>query len=40
MHVCETSVLRPGNHIAATQLELEDDEGELIATGGTAFVIG
>jgi len=33
-------VVRLGNRIAVTHMELENDQGELIATGGAAFVVG
>jgi uncharacterized protein (TIGR00369 family) len=33
-------VVRLGNRIAVTHMELANDEGELIATGGAAFVVG
>jgi len=33
-------VVRLGNRIAVTHMELVNDEGELIATGGAAFVVG
>jgi uncharacterized protein (TIGR00369 family) len=33
-------VVRLGNRIAVTHMELHNDEGELIATGGAAFVVG
>ena len=33
-------VVRLGNRIAVTHMELENDEGELIATGGAAYVVG
>jgi uncharacterized protein (TIGR00369 family) len=33
-------VVRLGNRIAVTHMELHNDEGALIATGGAAFVVG
>lgn len=33
-------VVRLGNRIAVTHMELHNDAGELIATGGAAFVVG
>jgi len=33
-------VVRMGNRIAVTHMELANDEGELIATGGAAYVVG
>lgn len=33
-------VVRLGSRIAVTHMELANDEGELIATGGAAFVVG
>jgi len=33
-------VVRLGNRIAVTHMELHNDEGELIATGGAAYVVG
>ena len=33
-------VVRLGKRIAVTHMELENDEGELIATGGAAYVVG
>ena len=33
-------VVRLGNRIAVTHMELANDEGELIATGGAAYVVG
>ena len=33
-------VVRLGNRIAVTQMELHNDAGELIATGGAAYVVG
>jgi uncharacterized protein (TIGR00369 family) len=33
-------VVRLGNRIAVTHMELVNDEGELIATGGAAYVVG
>ena len=32
-------VVRLGNRIAVTHMELANDEGELIATGGAAYVV-
>ena len=29
-----------GNRIAVTHMELENDAGELIATGGAAYMVG
>jgi uncharacterized protein (TIGR00369 family) len=33
-------VVRLGKRIAVTHMELENDEGELIATAGAAYVVG
>jgi uncharacterized protein (TIGR00369 family) len=33
-------VVRMGSRIAVTHMELHNDEGELIATGGAAYVVG
>jgi uncharacterized protein (TIGR00369 family) len=33
-------VVRLGNRIAVTHMEMVNDEGELIATGGAAYVVG
>jgi len=33
-------VVRLGNRIAVTHMELANDAGELIATGGAAYVVG
>lgn len=33
-------VVRLGNRIAVAHMELENDAGELIATGGAAYVVG
>jgi uncharacterized protein (TIGR00369 family) len=33
-------VVRLGSRIAVTHMELVNDEGELIATGGAAYVVG
>ena len=33
-------IVRLGNRIAVTHMELHNDAGELIATGGAAYVIG
>lgn len=33
-------VVRKGSRIAVTHMELHNDEGELIATGGAAYVVG
>lgn len=33
-------VVRMGNRIAVAHMELENDAGELIATGGAAYVVG
>ncbi len=33
-------VVRMGKRIAVTHMELVNDEGELIATGGAAYVVG
>ncbi len=40
-HFIATSrVTRLGNRIAVTHMELHNDEGELIATGAAAYVVG
>jgi uncharacterized protein (TIGR00369 family) len=33
-------IVRLGNRIAVTHMELHNDEGELIATGAAAYVVG
>jgi acyl-coenzyme A thioesterase PaaI-like protein len=33
-------VVRLGNRIAVTHMELHNDGGELIATAGAAYVVG
>jgi acyl-coenzyme A thioesterase PaaI-like protein len=33
-------VVRLGNRIAVTHMELSNDEGELISTGAAAYVVG
>ena len=33
-------IVRKGSRIAVTHMELHNDEGELIATGGAAYVVG
>jgi uncharacterized protein (TIGR00369 family) len=38
--VCTVRVVRLGNRIAVTHMDLANDEGELIATGGAAYVVG
>jgi len=38
--VASGRVVRLGNRIAVTHMELVNDEGELIATGGAAYVVG
>jgi uncharacterized protein (TIGR00369 family) len=38
--VASAKVVRLGNRIAVTHMELMNDEGELISTGAAAFVVG
>jgi uncharacterized protein (TIGR00369 family) len=38
--IATARVVRKGSRIAVTHMELHNDEGELIATGGAAYVIG
>lgn len=38
--VATGKVVRLGNRIAVTHMELVNDAGELIATGGAAYVVG
>jgi uncharacterized protein (TIGR00369 family) len=38
--VATARIVRKGSRIAVTHMELHNDEGELIATGGAAYVVG
>ena len=38
--VATARVVRKGSRIAVTHMELHNDAGELIATGGAAYVVG
>lgn len=38
--VATARIVRKGSRIAVTHMELHNDAGELIATGGAAYVIG
>jgi uncharacterized protein (TIGR00369 family) len=38
--VATARIVRKGSRIAVTHMELHNDEGKLIATGGAAYVIG
>lgn len=38
--IATSKVVRLGNRIAVTQMELANDKGELIATGSAAYVVG
>ena len=38
--VASAKVVRLGNRIAVTHMELMNDEGELISTGAAAYVVG
>lgn len=38
--VATARIVRKGSRIAVTHMELHNDTGELIATGGAAYVIG
>ena len=38
--IASGKVVRLGNRIAVTHMELENDSGELIATGAAAYVVG
>lgn len=38
--VATARIVRKGKRIAVTHMELHNDEGELIATGGAAYVVG
>ncbi|MGQ0510952.1 MAG: thioesterase family protein [Betaproteobacteria bacterium] len=38
--IATARIVRKGSRIAVTHMELHNDEGQLIATGGAAYVIG
>ncbi len=38
--IATARIVRKGSRIAVTHMELHNDEGDLIATGGAAYVIG
>ncbi len=38
--IATARIVRRGSRIAVTHMELHNDEGELIATGGAAYVVG
>ena len=38
--IATARVVRKGSRIAVTHMELHNDSGELIATGGAAYVVG
>ena len=38
--VATAKIVRKGSRIAVTHMELHNDEGELIATGAAAYVVG
>jgi uncharacterized protein (TIGR00369 family) len=38
--VATARIVRKGSRIAVVHMELHNDEGELIATGGAAYVVG
>ncbi|MNC91705.1 hypothetical protein D3C83_80140 [compost metagenome] len=38
--VASAKVVRLGNRIAVTHMELVNDDGELISTGAAAYVVG
>jgi uncharacterized protein (TIGR00369 family) len=38
--IATARIVRKGSRIAVTHMELHNDEGELIATGGGAYVVG
>ena len=38
--IATARIVRKGSRIAVTHMELHNDSGELIATGGAAYVIG
>ena len=38
--ISAAKVVRLGNRIAVTHMELTNDEGELISTGAAAYVVG
>jgi uncharacterized protein (TIGR00369 family) len=38
--VATARIVRKGKRIAVTHMELHNDQGELIATGGAAYVVG
>jgi len=38
--VATARIVRKGSRIAVTHMELHNDEGKLIATGGAAYVVG
>ena len=38
--IATARIVRKGSRIAVTHMELHNDEGKLIATGGAAYVVG
>ena len=38
--IATARIVRKGSRIAVTHMELHNDEGELISTGGAAYVVG
>ena len=38
--IASARIVRKGSRIAVTHMELHNDAGELIATGGAAYVVG
>jgi uncharacterized protein (TIGR00369 family) len=38
--IATARIVRKGSRIAVTHMELHNDEGELIASGGAAYVVG
>jgi len=38
--IATARIVRKGSRIAVTHMELHNDQGELIATGGAAYVVG
>ena len=38
--IATARIVRKGSRIAVTHMELHNDAGELIATGGAAYVVG
>ena len=39
-YLCEGSILRTGNKVAVTRMELRDDAGTLVASGTGSYLVG